>query len=185
MTTVLSSSLLSLSSLAYYGPGYGYGMGGSAFYWLVLIGTMVLSGIAAARVRSAYAHYSQVPASSGITGAQLAQRIAHQHVWGRCTGHQPRGEGAGPRLILHHDPRGQRMIAADVGGGDFLESRDVLAGPTAWLFGNEARGLEEDALALADLSLRLPIYGAAESLNLATAASVCLYETAFAQRAAR
>ena len=38
--------------------------------------------------------------------------------------------------------------------------------------------------ALADLSLRLPIYGRAESLNLATAASVCLYETAFAQRAA-
>jgi TrmH family RNA methyltransferase len=73
-------------------------------------------------------------------------------------------------------------VAADVGGGDFLASRDVLAEPTAWLFGNEARGLDEDALALADLSLRLPIYGSAESLNLATAASVCLYETAFAQR---
>jgi TrmH family RNA methyltransferase len=79
---------------------------------------------------------------------------------------------------------GVRVIAADVGGGDFLAARDLLAEPTAWLFGNEARGLEEDALALADMSLRLPIYGAAESLNLATAASVCLYETAFAQRAA-
>lgn len=79
---------------------------------------------------------------------------------------------------------GVRVIAADVGGGDFLASRDLLAEPTAWLFGNEARGLEEDALSLVDLSLRLPIYGAAESLNLATAASVCLYETAFAQRAA-
>ena len=80
---------------------------------------------------------------------------------------------------------GVRVIAADVGGGDFLASRDLLAEPTAWLFGNEARGLDEEALALADLSLRLPIFGAAESLNLATAASVCLYETAFAQRAAR
>lgn len=79
---------------------------------------------------------------------------------------------------------GVRVIAADVGGGDFLASRDILAEPTAWLFGNEARGLEPDALALADLSLRLPIFGRAESLNLATAASVCLYETAFAQRAA-
>ncbi|MDF2555591.1 MAG: methyltransferase [Microbacterium sp.] len=79
---------------------------------------------------------------------------------------------------------GVRVVAADVGGGDFLASRDILAEPTAWLFGNEARGLDDDALALADLSLRLPIYGAAESLNLATAASVCLYETAFAQRAA-
>ncbi|HWL76436.1 RNA methyltransferase [Microbacterium sp.] len=78
---------------------------------------------------------------------------------------------------------GVRVIAADVGGEDFLESRGLLSEPTAWLFGNEARGLGEEALALADLALRLPIYGKAESLNLATAASVCLYETAFAQRA--
>lgn len=77
---------------------------------------------------------------------------------------------------------GVRVVAADVGGEDFLAARAVLAEPTAWLFGNEARGLDEEALALADLSLRLPIYGSAESLNLATAASVCLYETAFAQR---
>lgn len=79
---------------------------------------------------------------------------------------------------------GLRVVAADVGGANFLASRDLLSEPTAWLFGNEARGLEEDALAQADLALRLPIYGRAESLNLATAASVCLYETAFAQRAA-
>ncbi|MGB4780093.1 TrmH family RNA methyltransferase, partial [Microbacterium sp.] len=71
-----------------------------------------------------------------------------------------------------------------VGGEDFLARRALLREPTAWLFGNEARGLDEAALAHADLSLRLPIYGRAESLNLATAASVCLYETAFAQRAA-
>ncbi|MCR2764871.1 RNA methyltransferase [Microbacterium sp. zg.B48] len=77
---------------------------------------------------------------------------------------------------------GVRVVAADVGGGDFVAARPLLAEPTAWLFGNEARGLDEDALALVDLSLRLPIYGRAESLNLATAASVCLYETAFAQR---
>lgn len=77
---------------------------------------------------------------------------------------------------------GLRVIAADVGGDDFLGSRALLRAPTAWLFGNEARGLDESALATADLALRLPIYGRAESLNLATAASVCLYETAFAQR---
>ena len=78
---------------------------------------------------------------------------------------------------------GLRVIAADVGGDDFLARRSMLAEPTAWLFGNEARGLEDEALAQADFALRLPIYGRAESLNLATAASVCLYETAFAQRA--
>ncbi|SDH35814.1 RNA methyltransferase, TrmH family [Microbacterium pygmaeum] len=80
---------------------------------------------------------------------------------------------------------GIRVVAADVAGDDFLASRALLAEPTAWLFGNEARGLEQEAIALADVSLRLPIYGSAESLNLATAASVCLYETAFAQRSER
>lgn len=81
---------------------------------------------------------------------------------------------------------GLRVIAADVKGDDLLAARSsgLLAEPTAWLFGNEARGLDEAALAVADLALRLPIYGRAESLNLATAASVCLYESAFAQRAA-
>jgi TrmH family RNA methyltransferase len=83
-----------------------------------------------------------------------------------------------------HDA-GLQVLAADVGGDDLLAARTegVLAGPTAWLFGNEARGLDEAAVALADRSLRLPIFGRAESLNLATAASVCLYESAFSQRA--
>jgi TrmH family RNA methyltransferase len=58
----------------------------------------------------------------------------------------------------------------------------VLARPTAWLFGNEARGLSAEARRLADRAVAVPIYGAAESLNLATAASVCLYASAFAQR---
>ncbi len=79
---------------------------------------------------------------------------------------------------------GLRVIAADVKGEDLLSARGtgILAEPTAWLFGNEARGLDDDALASADTALRLPIFGRAESLNLATAASVCLYESAFAQR---
>lgn len=81
---------------------------------------------------------------------------------------------------------GLDVLAADVKGDDLLAARaqGVLARPTAWLFGNEARGLEDEALALADHVLKLPIFGRAESLNLATAASVCLYESAFAQRAA-
>ncbi|PGM32009.1 hypothetical protein CN941_26710, partial [Bacillus cereus] len=39
-------------------------------------------------------------------------------------------------------------------------------------------------LALVDRAVKVPIYGKAESMNLATAASVCLYESAFAQRTA-
>lgn len=82
---------------------------------------------------------------------------------------------------------GLLVIAADVKGDDLLEARTsgVLDAPTAWVFGNEARGLTEADLALVDTSLVVPIYGQAESMNLATAASVCLYESAFAHRAAR
>lgn len=57
-----------------------------------------------------------------------------------------------------------------------------LARPTAWVFGNEAWGLPEGDRALADAVVRVPIRGRAESLNLATAATVCLYASARAQR---
>jgi TrmH family RNA methyltransferase len=88
-------------------------------------------------------------------------------------------------VVTRAHAAGMKVLAADVKGDDLLEARaeGVLAQPTAWLFGNEAHGLDDDMLALADHSLRLPIFGRAESLNLATAASVCLYESAFAQRA--
>ena len=98
--------------------------------------------------------------------------------------HLPVSVGAElPDVVDRAHAAGMRVVAADVDGSDFLASRSLLSEPTAWVFGNEARGLEEGALAHTDLALRLPIYGRAESLNLATAASVCLYETAFAQRA--
>ncbi len=79
---------------------------------------------------------------------------------------------------------GLQLFAADIKGTDLLEARNagLLLAPTAWLFGNEARGLNEEDLAKADRSISVPIYGHAESMNLATAASVCLYESAFAQR---
>lgn len=74
------------------------------------------------------------------------------------------------------------ILAADVRGRD-LDPRDpILGGKVAWIFGNEAHGLGENDRNLTDVSLKLPIFGSAESLNLASAASVCLYLTAFAQR---
>ena len=77
------------------------------------------------------------------------------------------------------------MLAADIKGEDLLAARrdGELARPTAWVFGNEAHGLTGDLLGLVDRVVTVPIYGRAESMNLATAASVCLYESAFAQRA--
>ncbi len=60
--------------------------------------------------------------------------------------------------------------------------RPDLRSPTAWLFGTEAQGLSDAELTLADASVRVPIRGHAESLNLATAATVCLYASSRAQR---
>jgi len=81
---------------------------------------------------------------------------------------------------------GMRLVAADVRGDDLLAAREAgeLAAPTAWVFGNEARGLDPAVVAQCDAALQVPNYGRAESMNLATAASVCLYESAFAQRLA-
>ena len=80
--------------------------------------------------------------------------------------------------------RGLRVLAADGGAGttlDDLQSAGLLGQPTAWLFGNEAWGLPSDVLGLADDAVAVPIYGRAESLNLAAAAAVCLYASARAQ----
>lgn len=63
------------------------------------------------------------------------------------------------------------------------EAGEVLAGPTAWLFGNEAHGLPDAILAQADHRISIPIPGRAESLNLAAAAAICLYASADATRA--
>jgi len=83
-----------------------------------------------------------------------------------------------------HD-RGLRVVAADGRAARSLDDPDIrerLAEPTAWLFGNEAWGLPPELVALADEAVAVPIYGKAESLNLATAAAVCLYASARAQR---
>src|SRR5262249_14309499 len=88
---------------------------------------------------------------------------------------------------------GLRVVAADgravapadgraASGLDDPDTSGRLAAPTAWLFGNEAWGLPPELLDLADESIAVPIYGRAESLNLATAAAVCLYASARAQR---
>ncbi|WP_106847731.1 RNA methyltransferase [Blastococcus sp. Marseille-P5729] len=57
-----------------------------------------------------------------------------------------------------------------------------LERPTAWLFGNEAHGLPDEIAGLADLRIRIPIRGLAESLNLSTAAAICLFASARAHR---
>ncbi len=71
----------------------------------------------------------------------------------------------------------QILATAADGEVDLDEAGELLSQPTAWLFGNEAHGLGEELLDKADHQVRIPIRGRAESLNLATAASICLYES--------
>jgi TrmH family RNA methyltransferase len=76
---------------------------------------------------------------------------------------------------------GHTVLAAD-GYGPVPLHAAPLHRPTAWLFGSEAHGLPPDVAAAADARVRVPIYGRAESLNLAAAAAVCLYAGADAHR---
>jgi len=71
----------------------------------------------------------------------------------------------------------QILATAADGEVDLDDAGELLSRPTAWLFGNEAHGLGEELLDKADHRVRIPIRGRAESLNLATAASICLYES--------
>jgi len=88
---------------------------------------------------------------------------------------------------------GLTVLAADGSGEHDLDDLlDVVGGapdgvpdlarPTAWVFGNEAWGLSDKDRALADAVVRVPLRGRAESLNLATAATVCLYASSRAHR---
>jgi RNA methyltransferase, TrmH family len=73
--------------------------------------------------------------------------------------------------------RGLAVLATAPHGETSVFDAD-LSRPTAVLFGNEAAGLPEEALALADRTVRVPISGRAESLNLAAAATLVLFEVA-------
>ncbi len=97
--------------------------------------------------------------------------------------------GAAPDSISGGSFSGGSFSGGSISGGSIVDSSVALDSmadlqrPTAWLFGTEAHGLPDHVLACADQRVRVPIYGRAESLNLAAAAAVCLYASARAQRA--
>jgi TrmH family RNA methyltransferase len=87
-------------------------------------------------------------------------------------------DGAGPLdLDELQDASAARRTGAGGAAGEYR-----LEDPTAWLFGNEAQGLSEAEKELADHRVAVPLYGRAESLNVGTAATVCLYASARGQR---
>jgi TrmH family RNA methyltransferase len=123
-------------------------------------------------VRSTAGSLFHLPVVLGVDVAELVERC------------QSRGMG-----ILAADGYGtvnldklQDENAARRLSGEGPTSEYALESPTVWLFGNEAQGLSDGELALADHRVAVPVYGSAESLNLGTAATVCLYASARSQQ---
>lgn len=80
-----------------------------------------------------------------------------------------------PQAVGALRDRGMQVLAAASDGELSIYDAD-LSRPIAIVFGNEAHGLEPEVRGLADASVRVPIRGRAESLNLAAAAAICLFE---------
>jgi TrmH family RNA methyltransferase len=76
---------------------------------------------------------------------------------------------------------GLQVLATTVDGEVSLDEAD-LSRPTAWLFGPESQGLPSELATIATHRVRIPMPGSAESLNVASAASICLYQSARAHR---
>lgn len=85
-------------------------------------------------------------------------------------------------VILGLRGAGMQVLATTLDGELSLDDA-ALSAPTAWVFGSEAQGLSPEVAALADHRVTIPMAGGAESLNVAAAAAICLYQTARAQRA--
>jgi len=123
-------------------------------------------------VRSTAGSLFHIPVVTGVT---LADVVAASHGAGLTV---LAADGAGT-VMLDDLLAGAGVVGA---ARDEVPTAADLTSPTAWVFGNEAWGLTEEERALADEVVRVPIHGHAESLNLGTAATVCLYASAFAQR---
>ncbi|SBS75346.1 tRNA/rRNA methyltransferase (SpoU) [uncultured Mycobacterium sp.] len=80
-------------------------------------------------------------------------------------------------LVAELRSAGLVVRATTLDADNTLDAVD-LTRPTAWLFGSEAHGLAAEVAVLADECVRVPMWGSAESLNVAAAAAICMYESA-------
>ena len=128
------------------------------------------------RSRSFQASFSLATASTSTTTRPSARAWEAS---GTCRSPWVRTQ---PRCVRRARAAGFVVLAADGARGDrgleAGETSGLLDQRVAWLFGNEAWGLPDDLAALADRRVSIPIFGRAESLNLSTAAAVCLYASA-------
>ena len=90
-------------------------------------------------------------------------------------------ESDAPGALAALAEAGLQVLATTVDGEVSLDDAD-LSGPTAWLFGPESQGLPSGLADMATRRVRIPMPGKAESLNVASAAAICLYQSARAHR---
>ena len=84
-----------------------------------------------------------------------------------------------PTVLTALRAAGLQILATTVDGETRLDDAgELLGSPTAWLFGPESHGLSAGIADQADHRVRIPMSGGAESLNVAAAAAICLYQSA-------
>ncbi len=69
------------------------------------------------------------------------------------------------------------LVCTVVRGGTALDKAD-LQGRLGWIFGAEGQGVSPEAAQHTDLKVTIPMIDGAESLNVAAAAAICLYDAA-------
>lgn len=93
------------------------------------------------------------------------------------------GQGAHFALSIHEDIdllavmadyAGTTAVTCLDGATPLYEAR--WSGPIAWVFGAEGQGVRRELIDAATLRIRIPMPGSVESLNVAAAAAVCLFE---------
>jgi TrmH family RNA methyltransferase len=89
--------------------------------------------------------------------------------------HLPVAEWPGERLRAALRARAIRLLGTDAAGTVDFRAADYHR-PLAVIVGNEGEGLSAEWRAAADVLLRIPIHGRAESLNVAVAVGLVLYE---------
>jgi tRNA (guanosine-2'-O-)-methyltransferase len=115
------------------------------------------------RVHLVYTIEEQPPLSTGVSASALKWLdLCHHPSIDHCFS------------ALRQD--GFRILATEI-GDDSLDLHDVdLTSPVAIVFGNEQRGCSDEAIALADGSVMIPMMGMVQSLNISVACAVTLYE---------
>jgi 23S rRNA (guanosine2251-2'-O)-methyltransferase len=79
-------------------------------------------------------------------------------------------------LIAREKTQGVTVIAVETGPESVPYDRAVYPMPVLLVLGNEARGLPPEVLAAADTVVSIPMHGAINSLNVAVAAGIVVFE---------